>query len=123
MNKPYGQELILDIHNVPMERFTEDYLREFCECLCRQIDMKAMQFNIWKYEDEDEYQKAPPHLKGISAIQFIETSGIIIHALDDLKQVHLNIFSCKPLKAQIVKTLAKAYFGGDIVNEVELDRL
>jgi len=122
--KNYGQELILDIHGCTrIPRFTEDLLHRFCEELCIQIDMKAMQFNIWEYEDEEEYQKAPPKLKGISCVQFIETSNITIHTLDDLKQVHLNVFSCKDLDSEVVKEVALAYFGGKIVNEVEVNRL
>ena len=121
--KPYGQELILDIHESTITKFTEGLLNQFCKELCIQIDMEATQFNIWEYEDEEEYSKAPPHLKGISAIQFIETSNIVIHALDDLKQVHLNVFSCKELNSEVVKEVALMYFGGRIVNAVEVDRL
>ena len=122
--KNYGKELILDIHNSSVkERFTEKLLKQFCKELCIAIDMKAMQFNVWEYEDEDEYNEAPPKLKGISCVQFIETSNITIHTLDDMKHVYINIFSCKDFSVGTARSMALKYFGGQIVNETEVDRL
>ena len=38
--------------------------------------------------------EAPPHLKGVSAIQFITTSNVTLHCLDDLGLACVNIFTC-----------------------------
>ena len=121
--KNYGQELILDIHNSDIERFTERLLNDFCKELCTEINMKAEKFTIWEYEDEKEYNKAPPHLKGISCVQFIETSNITIHALDEMKHVYLNVFSCKEFDPKIVIKMALKYFGGKIVAKMGVLRI
>ena len=42
-----------------------------------------------------EEQQTDPKTKGTSAVQFILTSTIVIHTLDLMKTVYVNIFSCK----------------------------
>jgi S-adenosylmethionine/arginine decarboxylase-like enzyme len=63
-----------------------------------------------------------PHLKGTSAVQFIMTSNITIHTLDILKNVYLNIFSCKDFDAAKALKFSKEFFGGKIVNFKIVDR-
>ena len=92
----YGKELILDIHDCDAKLFNRKDLTKFLVRLCDLIDMEREDLYFWDYEEcEEEKQKAPPHLRGTSAVQFIRTSDIVIHTLDDLKKVFLNIFSCK----------------------------
>ena len=54
-----------------------------------------------------EEQQTEPHLKGTTAIQFIMTSNIVIHTLDILKAVYLNVFSCKEFDGKIVKEFSE----------------
>ena len=97
--KTYGKELIIDIHDCDTANFTRKGLDKFFKELCRKIDMQMGERFFWDYEGEpEEYKKAPAHLKGISAVQFIMTSNITIHTLDELQRVYLNIFSCKDFK-------------------------
>ena len=42
-----------------------------------------------------EDQQIDPKTKGTSAVQFILTSTIVVHTLDLMKTVYVNIFSCK----------------------------
>ena len=51
-----------------------------------------------------------PHLKGISAMQFIETSTIVVHALELLKTVFVNIFSCKEFDIETAKEFTMNFF-------------
>ena len=119
----YGKELILDLHNCKFERVTQDYLTCFLEELVARIGMQAEKLTFWEYDDEEEYHNASPHLKGISGVQFISTSNITIHALDEMKRVYLNIFSCKDFKSSIVKEYAIEYFQGTIVNATAITRI
>jgi S-adenosylmethionine/arginine decarboxylase-like enzyme len=122
MNKPYGKEVILDIHDCKV-LFTRKSIEQFCVELCELLDMVREDLFFWDYEDPDEYAKAPPHLKGISAVQFIRTSNITIHTLDELKRIYLNVFSCKPFNAELVKRLAQSWTNGNIVNYTEVTRI
>ena len=113
---PYGWELILDIHNCYPSVFNRTQLSLFFKTLCEKIDMEAEDLHFWDYADDPEgYARAPANLKGTSAVQFIKTSTITIHTLDDLERVYLNVFSCKGFDPEIVKALALDWFGGRIV--------
>ncbi len=119
----YGQELILDLHNCKFERVVRGTLRTFFNKLCDLIEMEKEDIHFWDYEGlGDEYKIAPIHLKGTSAIQFIRTSNITIHTLDDLKCVYLNIFSCKPFDRKTVEVFTKEYFKGVIVQSIYVER-
>jgi S-adenosylmethionine/arginine decarboxylase-like enzyme len=50
-----------------------------------------------------------PHLHGISAVQFIETSNIVCHALPLLKAVYLNLFTCKEFDTDDALGFCKTY--------------
>jgi S-adenosylmethionine/arginine decarboxylase-like enzyme len=79
---------------------------------------------FWDYDDDpDGYAKAPPHLKGTSAVQFIRTSNITIHSLDELKRLYLNVFSCQPFDAFAVRNFVREYTGGRIVNFTVITRI
>ena len=92
----YGQELILDLHECDSVKFTRREIERFLEKLCNLIDMERCDLHFWDDVgvSEDERQ-TDPKTKGTSAVQFILTSTIVIHTLDLMKAVYVNIFSCK----------------------------
>ncbi|KKL62202.1 hypothetical protein LCGC14_2187570 [marine sediment metagenome] len=121
----YGKELILDIHNCDVSKFNrkdiEAYLVELCDDI---IDMERADIYWWDYEDEpEEYAKAPAHLKGISCVQFIMTSTIVIHSLEDLSKIFVDIFSCKDFDDAETAKFTADYFGGEIATEEAIERL
>jgi S-adenosylmethionine/arginine decarboxylase-like enzyme len=119
----YGQELILDVHKCDPTQFTRERLTTFFEELCRAINMTRAALYFWDYEGEpEEYALAPDHLKGVSAVQFIQTSNVTVHTLDVLKRVYLNIFSCKEINVEAAKRVVLQTFGGEIVRETFLNR-
>lgn len=128
---PYGVELILDLHDCDPSTFNRKSIAEYFEKLCDLIDMEAHDLHFWDYEDmdmtEEEWDALPVHVKGTSAIQFIMTSNITIHTLDDLKKVFINIFSCKYFDSDIARTFTEKAFSGYTVNNdgkgVTIDRL
>ncbi len=123
--KNYGKELILDIHECGAGyRFNRKDLKIFLKNLVKLLDMKAEKLIWWDYKGmPEEYAKAPPHLKGISAIQFIRTSNIVIHTLDSREIIYLNIFSCKDFDADKAAKFCEKYFEGRIVNQQVIDRI
>ncbi len=118
----YGKELILDLHNCNPDLFNEKDITRFFIELCDLIGMKREPLHFWVYEDPEEKAKAPPHLKGTSAVQFISTSNVTIHTLDDLKAVYLNIFSCKKFECVDAANFCGEYFEGYILNSHIIDR-
>lgn len=121
---PYGKELILDIHECDPQTFIRDSIKDYFKEICDLIDMERCELYWW-----DDYgiplgeQQTEPHLKGTSAVQFIITSNITIHTLDLMKNVYLNIFSCKDFDHILVKQFSEEWFKGKTVNEYIIDRV
>lgn len=120
---PYGQECIIDVHNT-LGSFSRKKIRNFLWDLCDLLGMEKCDLHFFDYEgDQEAYNKAPPHLKGISAVQFITTSNITIHTLDEMNRVYLNIFSCKKVDANRVRHFVENWTGGKIVNFLSITRI
>lgn len=108
----YGMELALDLHDCDHTVFTREGLTLFFVELCKRIGMEREDLHFWDYENwPDHKAMAAPHLKGTSAVQFIKTSSIVIHTLDDLNRVYLNIFSCQEFDAADAVGFANEFFG------------
>lgn len=121
--EPYGQEVIIDVHDC-LVLFTRSHIESFCEELCKLLNMQREDLFFWDYDGQpEEYENAPAHLKGTSAVQFILTSNITIHALDELRRVYVNVFSCKPFDATEVRRFVENWTGGAVVNFVEVTRI
>lgn len=109
--KPYGFELILDLHGCDVTRFNRDSLDRYFEKLCKAIDMEKCDRYFW--DDVGVHpneRQTSPHTKGTSAVQFILTSTIIVHTLDLLEAVYINIFSCKNFDKKIAKNITIKWF-------------
>ena len=121
---PYGYELILDIHNCNESKFTRNDIEKYFIMLCDLIGMQRENLYFWDYQGVPlEERSTESHLLGTSAVQFISTSNITIHALDLLRTVFINIFSCKPFNYQTAKQFSADWFEGDIINCHEVERL
>jgi S-adenosylmethionine/arginine decarboxylase-like enzyme len=122
--KGYGKELILDIHECDVSKFNKKDIKKYLVELCKLIDMEREDLHWWEFNDltKEEYDALPPHLKGISCVQFIRTSNIVIHTLEELKCVFINIFSCKNFKAEDAYKYTKEFFSGKIVSKTCLYR-
>ena len=124
MIKGYGKELILDLHHCDVSLFNRECLKKYFVQLCDLIKMEREALHWWDYKGQpEEYEKAPVHLKGISAIQFIKTSNITIHTLDIMKNIYLNIFSCKDCDCEIVAEFTRKYCNGEVVAHTIVERL
>ena len=103
----YGYELILDISDADPATFTRANLEAYFVELCEAIDMVLVETHIW---DDLREEETRPQVKGISAVAFIETSSITIHALDLLCEVYVNIFSCKSFDPAIASEVTNRFF-------------
>ena len=109
--KPYGYELIMDLHGCDVSRFTREDLRIFFVELCDLAKMQRRDLHFW--DDIDTHineQQTSPHTKGTSAVQFILTSSIVIHTLDIKESVYINIFSCKYFDEKVSLDFCKKWF-------------
>jgi S-adenosylmethionine/arginine decarboxylase-like enzyme len=119
----YGQETVLDIHDVPDEFFQLKTVRQFAETLCDEIGMIRGPMYTWGGEKKDLHaHPEKPKIDGISCIQFLHSSSITIHAIDELNKVFINVFSCESFDADRVKQFALKNVGGVVVGYHNYER-
>ena len=69
-----------------------------------------------------EEQQTDPHTKGTSAVCFILTSTIVIHTLDLLEVVYVNVFSCKTFDPKLASEVTRNWYKGNIRNSTFIER-
>jgi S-adenosylmethionine/arginine decarboxylase-like enzyme len=73
--------------------------------------MEKCEVHFWDDIDVPlEDRQTFPHTKGTSAVCFILTSSVVIHTLDLLGAVYVNIFSCKPFDLVAARQFTQAWF-------------
>ena len=108
---PYGQELILDLHDCDPSRFSRIAIERFCVELCNLIDMERCDLHFWDDVGvPQEEQQTDARTRGTSAVQFILTSTIVIHTLELMKVAYVNIFSCKDFDTDEAATFTASWF-------------
>ena len=124
MADKYGIELILDLHGCDASKFTRASISEYFERLCVLIDMKREALHFWDDVGlPEEDKQTSPHTQGTSAVQFILTSSIVIHTLDQLRAVYINIFSCKSYDAKLAEQFSVEWFGATDFSARFIDRI
>ena len=111
LDDKYGVELILDLHGCDASKFTRESIQLYFEQLCDLIDMQREELFFWDDVNvPEEERQTSPHTQGTSAVQFILTSSIVIHALDQLEAVYINIFSCKAYDPKVAENFSVEWF-------------
>lgn len=109
--RPYGFELIMDLHGCDASKFNRKSIEQYMIAVCEAIGMERQQLYFWDCEGVPvEKLHAEPHLVGTSAVQFITTSNIVIHTLDLLASVYINVFSCKEFDRSVAERLTREWF-------------
>ncbi len=123
-DKYYGFELILDLHECNTSKFNRASLRTYFAKLCKGIRMKRAKLCFW--DDLGllvEKRQTLPHTKGTSAVQFILTSNIVVHTLDMLGAVYVNVFSCKKFDRKTAEKITKEWFEAKKVHSHFIKRI
>lgn len=107
----YGMELVLDLHKCDISTFTRKSIGNYFDELCELIEMEAEDRHFWDDENTPPEQcQTNPKTCGISAVQFILTSTIVIHTLTKLRSAYVNVFSCKQFDGAEVERFTTAWF-------------
>lgn len=132
--KPYGYELILDLHDCDISTFNRKSLEQYFEKVCDAIDMTRCKLEFWDDIGVPiEEQQTSPHTKGTTAVQysvkqmvttqFILTSNITVHSLDLLEAVYVNIFSCKEFDKNIAENITSKWFKAKNCRSIFIERI
>jgi S-adenosylmethionine/arginine decarboxylase-like enzyme len=103
---PWGTMAAVDLHGCERARLEDpDTIRRFVPAVIDAIGMRAHGPLMLERFGDDE-------LEGWSALQFIETSSITVHADEVFGRCFVDIFSCKPFDPDLAAQVAVAHFGG-----------
>jgi len=95
----------IDLQNCNPEFIRDaEKVKEFVRELCEKIDMKRFGETIVVDFGDD------PRVSGFSMTQFIETSLISAHFVNQTNSVFLDVFSCKYYSPDEVADFAKEFF-------------
>jgi len=124
MTGKYGIELILDMHGCDASKFSRESIEAYFERLCVLIDMQREELHFWDDVGVPEEDKQTlPHTQGTSAVQFILTSSIVIHTLDQLRAVYINMFSCKAFDPKVAEQFSIEWFDAAECSARFIDRV
>ena len=125
MDKKYGKEVILDLHQCEPNLMSRENIDKYFKTLCKKIEMIKCK-RVW-WDDHgvaEEFKQTSPHTVGVTAVQFILTSNITIHTLPLLRKVFINIFSCKDFNAVVAMEYSMDAFDSRQCRQMmEIDRL
>lgn len=115
--KKYGKEIIIDLIGCDVDRMKQENLDIFFVELADLAKMERVQ-EPYYWEETSNI----PHLKGMSGVQFIKTSNILIHTLDITKTAYINFFSCKDFDVKKVISFVKKFFKAKQLNYIVITR-
>ena len=121
----YGHEVILDLKNADISKFTRKNLSEFLNHLCNNI-LHVRPEARYFWDDENlpiDERQTDPKTKGTTVIQFLLTSSVTIHTLDLLKTVYINIFVCREFDTNTAIQYCQDFFIADTAKVTILERL
>ncbi len=103
---PWGMLAAIDLHGCESGRLADpDSIRAFVPAVINAIGMRAHgPLHLERFGDGE--------LEGWSAMQFIETSSITIHADEFSGRCFIDVFSCREFDAMVAAAIAVAHFGG-----------
>ena len=120
---PYGVELVMDLKNCNNFKFNRKNIDSYFSNLCNLINMQKCEVHFWDDVGvPPEQQQTEPHTKGTSAVCFILTSTIVIHTLDILNSVYVNIFSCKEFDPKVAEEFTRDWFEAGSCNATFIER-
>ena len=115
-NQYWGHHLILDCAGCNHNAITDaQNIHNFAVQLVKDIDMVA-------YGEPQIVNFGSGDKAGFTLVQLIETSNICCHFVNELDEMYLDVFSCKPFDPMVVEDLVMRYFGVKSVRKAFIDR-
>ena len=106
MPAPWGMLAAIDLHGCERRRLEDpDSIRAFVPSVIEAIGMRAHGPLLLERFGDGE-------LEGWSAMQFIETSSITVHADEVSGRCFVDVFSCRRFDAEVAAAIAVAHFDG-----------
>jgi S-adenosylmethionine/arginine decarboxylase-like enzyme len=103
---PWGMLAAIDLHGCRQRRLADpDSILAFVPSVIEAIGMRAHgPLRLERFGSGE--------LEGWSAMQFIETSSITVHADEFSGRCFIDVFSCREFNPEVAAAVAVAHFGG-----------
>jgi S-adenosylmethionine/arginine decarboxylase-like enzyme len=103
---PWGMLAAIDLHGCERGRVEDpNSIRRFVPSVIEAIGMRAHgPLHLERFGDGE--------LEGWSAMQFIETSSITVHADEFACRCFIDVFSCRAFDPDVAAAVAVMHFGG-----------
>jgi S-adenosylmethionine/arginine decarboxylase-like enzyme len=103
---PWGMLAAIDLHGCERPALADaETIRTFVAAVIDAIGMRAHgPLHLERFGDGE--------LEGWSAMQFIETSSITLHADEVAGRCFVDVFSCRPFDPDVAAGIAAGHFGG-----------
>ncbi len=111
----YGKHLIVTARGCNESLLDKAAIAKFMTTLVKRIDMVA-------FGDPIVERFGGGVEVGISAVQLIETSAIVIHTNDQARDMYLDVFSCKTFSEDAAIEFVKENFSPTSINHQVLMR-
>lgn len=116
MESPWGQLTSIDLYDCnPSLLGDREKLAEFPSRLCAEIGMRP-------YGEPAVEEFGRGELRGLSLMQFIETSTITVHLDEAGGRAFVDIFSCERFDGGAARDFSKEYFGAERAESKTLKR-
>jgi S-adenosylmethionine/arginine decarboxylase-like enzyme len=103
---PWGTLAAIDLHGCGFSALADpDRIRAFVPAVIDAIGMRAHGPLLLERFGQGD-------LEGWSAMQFIETSSITVHADEVSGRCFIDVFSCRPFDPELAAAVAVEHFGG-----------
>ena len=117
-NTYWGYHLILDCKSCNRESLRDEKnIKTFVKALVEGIDMVAYgEPTLAHFATHNE------HAAGYSLVQLIETSSITAHFAENIGELYLDVFSCKPFEIEDAKKVVEEFFNPGSIKTTYLTR-
>lgn len=102
----WGLEVVIDFRGAPLERVADRArIERFARELVSRLDMRA-----YGEPQTPHFGHADPRTAGITLVQLIETSSIVMHFSEAEGAGYGNVFSCRPFDPDVIAALVRETF-------------
>lgn len=101
----WGYHLVVDGRGLNGREQDREAVLQFMDDLVKRIGMVAWGPCYLQFNDVED-----PKFRGYSAVQFITTSSITVHFVEEGRSVYLDVFSCKNFDTHDVLAVLQDHF-------------
>jgi hypothetical protein len=112
----YGDQLMLDLRDADPGRMTRESVASFLHHLCARLDLEPQALLI-DADPEPVPSDADARTYGLTAVQVIKTSSVVVHCLPALGSVFVDVFVCREFHDAKLGLWIAAWFRGRILGE------